>query len=161
MTAPTGSIIATKEDVQAFADSCVFLRSQWIHFTTLFEGSDLKRELLQATAPTFFRDLDALFIEHFVLHICRLTDGAQTMGRKNLTENSFWRTLIGRARRVRLRGSSPSATRFIASASASFRRANGSSLILIFPPCGKINRSARRRTGNGSNFGSTYRTSSN
>jgi hypothetical protein len=31
--------IATKEDVQAFADSCVLLRSQWAHFTTLFEGS--------------------------------------------------------------------------------------------------------------------------
>src|SRR5271167_1753923 len=78
-------IIATKEDVQSFADSCVFLRSQWVHFTTLFEGSDLKRELLQTTAPTFFGDLHGLFVEHLVLHICRLTDGAQTMGRKNLT----------------------------------------------------------------------------
>jgi hypothetical protein len=82
---PASGIIATKEDAQAFADSCVFLRSQWVHFATLFEGSDLKRELLQTTAPTFFGDLHALFAEHLVLHICRLTDGAQTMGRKNLT----------------------------------------------------------------------------
>ena len=82
---PVSRIIATKEDVQAFADSCVLLRSQWMHFTTLFEGSDLKRELLQTTAPTFFGDLNRLFIEHLVLHICRLTDSAQTMGRKNLT----------------------------------------------------------------------------
>ena len=82
---PTSGVIATKEDVQEFADSCVFLRSQWVHFTTLFEGSDLKRELLQTTAPTFFDDLSALFIEHLVMHICRLTDGARTMGRKNLT----------------------------------------------------------------------------
>src|SRR5262249_48226749 len=86
MTAPPVSgTITTKEDVQAFANSCVLLRSQWEHFRILFEGSDLRRELLQSTAPTFFRDLNRLFIEHLVLHICRLTDNAQTMGRKNLT----------------------------------------------------------------------------
>jgi hypothetical protein len=93
--APAEGTIATKEDVQAFADSCVSLRSQWVHFTTLFEGSDLKREMLQTTAPTFFGELNLLFIEHVVLHICRLTDEAQTMGRKNLTakfliEHSDW-----------------------------------------------------------------------
>jgi hypothetical protein len=85
MTIPASGTIATKEDVQAFADSCVLLRSQWEHFRRLFEGSDLKRELLQTTAPTFFGDLHRLFVEHLVQHICRLTDGAQTMGRKNLT----------------------------------------------------------------------------
>src|SRR5713226_3984295 len=84
-TAPVSGIIATKEDVESFADSCVLLRSQWVHFMTLFEGSDLKRELLYTTAPTFFGDLNRLFMEHLVLHICRLTDNAQTMGRKNLT----------------------------------------------------------------------------
>jgi len=94
-TAPVSGIIATKEDVESFADSCVLLRSQWAHFMTLFEGSDLKRELLYTTAPTFFSDLNRLFIEHLVLHICRLTDEAQTMGRKNLTvkfliEHSDW-----------------------------------------------------------------------
>ena len=94
-TVPVSGIIATKEDVEAFADSCVLLRSQWAHFMTLFEGSDLKRELLYTTAPTFFSDLNRLFIEHLVLHICRLTDEAQTMGRKNLTvkfliEHSDW-----------------------------------------------------------------------
>jgi AbiU2 len=94
-TAPVSGIIATKEDVESFADSCVLLRSQWAHFMTLFEGSDLKRELLYTTAPTFFSDLNRLFVEHLVVHICRLTDEAQTMGRKNLTvkfliEHSDW-----------------------------------------------------------------------
>jgi hypothetical protein len=78
-------ITTTKEDVQAFTDSCVLLRSQWEHFRILFEGSDLKRELLQTTAPIFFGDLNRLFVEHLVLHICRLTDTAQMNGRKNLT----------------------------------------------------------------------------
>ena len=94
-TGPVSGVIATKEDVQAFADLCVLLRSQWMHFTALFEGSDLKRELLQSTAPTFFGDLNSLWIEHLALHICRLTDEPQTMGRKNLTvkfliEHSDW-----------------------------------------------------------------------
>ncbi len=94
-TAPVSGTIATIEDVESFADSCVLLRSQWAHFMTLFEGSDLKRELLYTTAPTFFADLNRLFVEHLVLHICRLTDEAQTMGRKNLTvkfliEHSDW-----------------------------------------------------------------------
>lgn len=82
---PVSGIIATKEDVEAFRDSCVLLRSQWSHFQILLEGSDLKRELLQTVSPTFFRDLHHLFNEHLVLHICRLTDSVQTMGRKNLT----------------------------------------------------------------------------
>ena len=85
-TPPVSGTITTKEDVQAFADSCVLLRSQWEHFRILFEGSDLRRELLQSAAPTFFGYLNRLFIEHLVLHICRLTDDAQTMGRKNLTK---------------------------------------------------------------------------
>ncbi len=83
---PISGIIATKEDVEAFRDfSCVLLRSQWSHFQILFEGSDLKRELLQTISPTFFRDLHHLFSEHLVLHICRLTDNVRTMGRKNFT----------------------------------------------------------------------------
>src|SRR5260370_39838313 len=84
-TIPASGIIATKEDVQAVAASCVVLRSQWEHFRILFHGTDLKRKLLQTTAPAFFCDLNQLYIEHLVLHICRLTDNAQTAGRKNLT----------------------------------------------------------------------------
>jgi len=79
-------IIVTKEDVEAFRGSCVSLRSLWLHFQTLFEGSDRKRELLQTTAPTFFGDVHGLFVEHLILHICRLTDGVEIKrGRKNLT----------------------------------------------------------------------------
>jgi len=72
MASPVSGIIATKEDVEAFTESCVWLRSQWLHFTTLFEGTDLQRELLESTAHTFFSDLNHMFIEHLVLHICRL-----------------------------------------------------------------------------------------
>ena len=80
-----GIIIATKEDVERFCNSCIELRSLWEHYRTLFEGSDRKRELLQTTAPVFFGDLNKIFIEQLVQRICRLTDDAQTMGRENLT----------------------------------------------------------------------------
>ena len=82
---PVSGIIATKEDAEAFCGSCVPLRALWEHYRTLFEGSDKKRDLLQTTAPVFFRDLNLMFIEQLVQRICRLTDNAQTMGRKNLT----------------------------------------------------------------------------
>jgi hypothetical protein len=78
-------IIATKEDADAFCGSCVSLRALWRHYCTLFKGSDLKRELLQTTAPVFFGDLNLIFIEQLVQCVCRLTDNKQTMGRKNLT----------------------------------------------------------------------------
>jgi AbiU2 len=81
----TTGIIATKEDAEAFCGSCVPLRALWEHYRTLFEGSDKRRELLETTAPIFFRDLNLMFIEQLVQRICRLTDNAQTMGRKNLT----------------------------------------------------------------------------
>jgi hypothetical protein len=84
-TMPVSGIIATTEDVEAFRGSCISLRSLWMHFQILFEGSDLKRELLQTTAPTFFRDVHGLFGDYLILHICRLTDNAETTGRKNLT----------------------------------------------------------------------------
>jgi AbiU2 len=57
----------------------------WIHHSTLFEGSPLRRELLQEIAPTFFADLNALLIEHLILQICAMTDREESMGRKNLT----------------------------------------------------------------------------
>jgi hypothetical protein len=57
----------------------------WEHYRTLFEGSDLKRDLLQMTAPVFFDDLNEIFIEQLVQRICRLTDNTQTIDRKNLT----------------------------------------------------------------------------
>jgi hypothetical protein len=75
----------TKDDVNAFCDTCVVLRSMWEHHRILFEGSDLKRELLQGIAPTFFFDLHALFVRNLVLEICKITDPARTMGRANLT----------------------------------------------------------------------------
>ena len=75
----------TRRDVNKFVDHCVILRAFWTHYQTLFDGSDLKRELLQKTAPKFFHDLNLMLIEHLILQICKLTDPEITMGKRNLT----------------------------------------------------------------------------
>ncbi len=64
----------TRRDVRKFVDHCVVLRAFWTHYQTVFEGSDLKRELLQSTAHNFFRDLNLMLIEHLILQLCKLTD---------------------------------------------------------------------------------------
>ncbi len=75
----------TRRDVKRFIAYCVTLRAFWTHYQTIFEGPDLKRELLQNTAYKFFSDLNELLIEHLILQICKLTDAETTMGRRNLT----------------------------------------------------------------------------
>lgn len=83
MTANAPNVTAA--DVEAFSSACVSLRAFGRHFQIIFEGSDLKRELLQSISPTFFKDLNILLIEHLILQICKITDPEETMGRKNLT----------------------------------------------------------------------------
>ena len=48
MTVPPRPV--TRRDVKKFTDYCVILRAFWTHYQTIFEGSDLQRELLQNTA---------------------------------------------------------------------------------------------------------------
>jgi AbiU2 len=76
----------TAHDVESFCNLCVSLRSLFRHFQILFEeGADLRRELLQSIAPTFFGDINHLLIEHLILQICKITDREESFGRKNLT----------------------------------------------------------------------------
>lgn len=75
----------TRRDVNKFIDHCVMLRAFWLHYQALFEGSDLKRELLQNTAHKFFHDLNLMLIEHLILQVCKLSDPESTKGKRNLT----------------------------------------------------------------------------
>jgi hypothetical protein len=75
----------SKDDVDTFCNFCVFLRSIFRHSQILFEeGGNLRRELLQSVAPTFFGDMNHLLIEHLILKICKITD-QESFGHKNLT----------------------------------------------------------------------------
>ena len=75
----------TKEDVDAFTGDCLRLRAIWHHYQTLFEYSQLRRELLDSVAGTFFRDINLILIGQMILQICRITDPIQMRGRTNLT----------------------------------------------------------------------------
>jgi transcriptional regulator with XRE-family HTH domain len=85
----TGAAISSevsKEDVNAFCNFCVSLRSTFLHYQIIFEeGADLRRELLKSIAPIFFGDLNLMLIEHMILQICKITDPEETRGHKNLT----------------------------------------------------------------------------
>jgi transcriptional regulator with XRE-family HTH domain len=77
----------SKNDVNAFCNFCVSLRSIFRHYQILFnEGAaDLRRELLKSIAPTFFGDLNEMLIEHLILQICKITDREESREHKNLT----------------------------------------------------------------------------
>ena len=75
----------TRRDVLKFSDYCIVLRAIWTHYQTIFEGPELKREMLQNVAPMFLSDLNILIIEHLILQICKITDPEATGGKRNLT----------------------------------------------------------------------------
>ena len=81
----TTSPNVTRDDVDAVCGFCVSLRSAFLHYRGLFEGPDLKKKLLDDTAPTFFGDLSGILIEHLILQICKITDPEGTPARRNLT----------------------------------------------------------------------------
>jgi AbiU2 len=83
MTSTTPNV--STDDVDAFCNFCVSLRSIYRHYQILFEeGADLRRELLQSIAPTFFNDIRELLVEHLILQICKITDEEESFGHKNL-----------------------------------------------------------------------------
>ena len=83
---PVVTPYVSRDDVEAFCSFCVSLRSTYRHFQILFEeGGDLRRQLIQDTAPVLFGDLNRMLIEHLILQICKITDPEESFGRKNLT----------------------------------------------------------------------------
>jgi hypothetical protein len=71
------------EDIVIFANTCVFMRSIYLHGKSLFEHStaDDKARMSRAAA-TLFGDLNRIFVEYVILQACKITDPAQD-GRKN------------------------------------------------------------------------------
>jgi transcriptional regulator with XRE-family HTH domain len=98
----------SKNDVEAFCNFCVSMRSIFRHYQILFnEGvADLRRELLNSIAPTFFGDMSEMLIEHLILQICKITDPEESLGRKNLTvtfliNNSDFSAAPGQLKRLK------------------------------------------------------------
>jgi transcriptional regulator with XRE-family HTH domain len=95
-------------DVEAFCNFCVSMRSIFRHYKILFneDAANLRRELLDSIAPTFFRDMSEMLIEHLILQICKITDPEESFGRKNLTvtfliNNSDFSAAPGKLKRLK------------------------------------------------------------
>jgi len=71
------------EDIAIFANHCVFMRSIYLHGKILFEAStDEDNARMLRVAPTFFGDINKMFVEYMILQVCKITDPAQDF-RKN------------------------------------------------------------------------------
>jgi hypothetical protein len=71
------------EDIKAFADHCVFMRSVYLHGCILFETSTVaEKGMMERAATGFFGDLNRVLIEYMIQQICKITDPASDI-RKN------------------------------------------------------------------------------
>ena len=66
------------QDIEIFANYCVFMRSIYLHTRELFETSSAgDKALMDATAGTFFGDLNRVLNEYAILQVCKITDPAR------------------------------------------------------------------------------------
>ena len=62
-----------------------WLHKKWGHYVELFGTSPERIDLLNDTAPTFFRTVQDSLLEDVFLNIARLTDPPKSMGKENLS----------------------------------------------------------------------------
>lgn len=72
-------------DFLEFREQCIWLRCCYNTYVKLFESGPETEQLLKNVAAIFFHDLNNILIDNIWLQICKLTDPAMSMGRKNLT----------------------------------------------------------------------------
>jgi hypothetical protein len=69
----------------ALYSEVVWLHAKWKQYRILYGDSPERIELLNSVAGFFFRVIQDVLWEDIVLHLARLTDPPQSMGRDNLT----------------------------------------------------------------------------
>jgi hypothetical protein len=80
----------TTDDVTALLDSCLLLRSAYIHYHELFEPRNPHGAIFNATAPFFFGDINRILIMYIVLEVCKLADPSRdSRGNENLSIGFF------------------------------------------------------------------------
>jgi hypothetical protein len=66
------------QDIEIFANYCAYMRSIFLHTRELFETCSADdRARMNATAATFFNDLNRVLNEYIILQVCKITDPAQ------------------------------------------------------------------------------------
>ena len=69
----------------AFREQCIWLRSCYNTYLSLYESDERTTKALNDSAHLFFQDLNRILIEYVLLQVCKITDPAETAGHKNLT----------------------------------------------------------------------------
>jgi hypothetical protein len=69
----------------ALYDEATWLHAKWQQYRILFAESSERIELLNDVAGFFFRVIQDVLWEDIILHIARLTDPPQSVGKDNLT----------------------------------------------------------------------------
>jgi hypothetical protein len=66
------------QDIEIFANYSAYMRSIFLHTRELFETCSADdRARMNATAATFFNDLNRVLNEYIILQVCKITDPAQ------------------------------------------------------------------------------------
>lgn len=71
-----------------------WIHHNWAHYQVLFGEKPSRIDLLNEVAPSFFRAAQDALFETVLLHLTRLTDPAQSLGKSNLSLRQL-DTLIG------------------------------------------------------------------
>lgn len=79
------SIDDIKRTFLMFRDECTWVQTCFNTFQALYKGGSKVDELLQNTAPVFFEELNKIYVEYWILIVCRITDPSNTKGDDNLT----------------------------------------------------------------------------
>ena len=66
-------------------NECAWLHMKWGEYVVLFGTSEERVQLLNRAAPAFFKMIQDSLWEDLLLHLCRLTDPPQSVGKDNLT----------------------------------------------------------------------------
>jgi len=66
-------------------EETITLNAKWAEFKKLYGDSQERLDLLNRSASFFFRLIEDILFEDIVLHIAKLTDKEETLGKKNLT----------------------------------------------------------------------------
>ena len=76
-----------QEIVKAFCQECMWAWVVYEQYLKLYEQGEVRLNLLDKIASSFFSDLNTIMKGYLLIQICKLTDPAYTLGKPNLTTN--------------------------------------------------------------------------
>lgn len=77
-----------KDTFIAFRQQCEWIQTCFDTNRDLFDSGLPRKKLMASTAPGFFKELNIILFEYYILQACKITDGSTTLvGRGETREN--------------------------------------------------------------------------